>query len=255
MGVGFTVAANAYDRFMGQYSVPLAAEFVRLADISSGHRCLDVGCGPGALTAKLVSLVGPELVAAVDPSVPFVAAARERLPGVDIQTGTAEDLPFSDNTFDRALAQLVVQFMTDPVKGLRDMARVTRSGGLIAACVWDHAGGHGPLSPFWQAAHKMDGRAPTEALLAGTAKGQLAELFDAAGLKDIEQASLSVRVDFDSLAAWWEPFTLGVGPAGDYVSGLDDRRRRELQSACAGMLPAPPFTIDATAWAVRARTR
>ena len=255
MAVGFTVAADAYDRFMGRYSVPLAVEFIRLADIGSGQRCLDVGCGPGALTARLVSVVGTGLVAAVDPSAPFVAAAKDRLPGVDIRAGTAEDLPFPDQTFDVSLAQLVVHFMSNPVAGLREMARVTRSGGVVAACVWDHAGERGPLSPFWQAVHKLDSLAPTEALLAGTAKGQLTELFHTAGLKDIEQATLDVRVQFDSFADWWEPFTLGVGPAGDYVNGLDARHQRELRSACAELLPAAPFVVEAMAWAVRARTR
>ena len=247
------MAADAYDRFMGHYSVPLAAEFIRLVDVGAGLRCLDVGCGPGALTARLVSAVGAGLVAAVDPSEPFVAAARTRLPGVDIASGTAEELPFPDGVFDVALALLVVHFMSDPVAGLREMGRVTRSGGVVAACVWDNAGGRGPLATFWRAVEQVGGLAAPEARRAGTAEGHLAELFEAAGLKEIEQGSLSVRVEFNSFASWWEPFTLGVGPAGDYVNGLDAGRRAELRAACADLLPAAPFGIDATAWAVRAR--
>ena len=100
---------------------------------------LDVGCGPGALTAELVRRLGPGSVSAVDPSEPFVAAARERHPGVDVQRASAEELPFEDQEFDAALAQLVVHFMADPVAGLREMARVTREQGVVAACVWDLA--------------------------------------------------------------------------------------------------------------------
>ncbi|MBP2216621.1 methyltransferase domain-containing protein [Arthrobacter sp. CAN_C5] len=253
--MGFDVAADAYDRFMGQYSGPLGGEFLRLAGVRSGHRALDVGCGPGALTARLVSLLGAGGVAAVDPSPPFVAAARNRLPGVDIRRGAAEHLPFADSVFDATLAQLVIHFLADPVAGLREMSRVTRSGGVVAACVWDHAGGKGPLATFWEAVQSIDDRALTEALLPGTAEGQLADLFDTAGLLEIEQGSASVRVEFGSFAAWWEPFTLGVGPAGDHVRCLDVRGRDELRHACAGLLPAAPFGIDATAWTVRARAR
>ena len=116
---------------------------------------LDVGCGPGALTAELVRRLGPDAVTAIDPSPPFVAAAAARFPRVDVRTGAAEDLPFADDSFDAALAQLVVHFMTDPVQGLREMRRVTRPGGTVGACVWDHGGGQGPLSLFWRAGHDL----------------------------------------------------------------------------------------------------
>jgi ubiquinone/menaquinone biosynthesis C-methylase UbiE len=139
--VSFDVGADAYLRFMGRYSEPLAVQFADLAGIGRGQRVLDVGCGPGALTAELVSRAGTDAVSAVDPSASFAAAVRERLPGVDVRRSAAERLPFPDDAFDAALAQLVVHFMTDPVAGLREMGRVTRPGGVISACVWDHAGG------------------------------------------------------------------------------------------------------------------
>src|SRR5579871_4416570 len=101
----FTVAAEAYDRFMGRYSVPLAPLFCEFAEIAAGQRALDVGCGPGALTAELAERLGPASVCAVEPSEPFVAAARERHPGVDVRHGVAEELPFPDGEFDAALAQ------------------------------------------------------------------------------------------------------------------------------------------------------
>ena len=143
-------AAVAYRRFMGRFSEPLAVPFADLLQVGAGHRVLDVGCGPGALTAELARRVGPDRVGAVDPSEPFVAAAREACPGVDIRVARAEALPFGDDEFDRAAAQLVVHFMTDPVAGLAEMGRVTRPGGSVAACVWDHGAGSGPLSTFWR---------------------------------------------------------------------------------------------------------
>src|SRR5690348_4038985 len=118
--MGFDVSATAYDRFMGRYSGQLAAPMADLAGVAPGGRALDVGCGPGVLTAELVARLGPDRVTAADPSASFVAAARERLPGVEVVEAVAEDLPFADGAFDAALAQLVVHFMTDAVAGLRE---------------------------------------------------------------------------------------------------------------------------------------
>ena len=144
--MSFAVAADAYDRFMGRYSVPLAPLFAEFAKVDAGQKVLDVGCGPGALTSELVRRLGPSSVVAVDPSATFVTAARERHPEIVVRQGAAERLPFDDGAFDAALAQLVVHFMTDPIVGLGEMGRVTRQGGSVAACVWDHAGGSGPLA-------------------------------------------------------------------------------------------------------------
>ena len=146
--MNFDVTADAYARFMGRYSEPLAVQFAELVGAQAGHRALDVGCGPGALTAQLVERLGAEAVCAIDPSPSFVAAIRARFPEVDVQSGVAEHLPFPDDCFDLAFAQLVVHFMTDAVSGLLEMARVTRPDGLVAACVWDHAGERTPLAAF-----------------------------------------------------------------------------------------------------------
>lgn len=251
--MSFTVAAEAYDRFMGRYSVPLAPQLADFAAVVAGQRVLDVGCGPGALTAELVSRLGPAAVSAVDPSEPFVAAARDRHPGVSVQRASAEQLPFGDQSFDAALAQLVVHFMTDPVVGLREMARVTLERGVVAACVWDHAGGHGPLGLFWEAARESDPEVEDESRLAGARKGHLADLFEAAGLHDIEQRTLSVSVEHPSFDEWWEPFTLGVGPAGSYTAGLDAKGQARLRELCREKLPSAPFELSAQAWAARGR--
>jgi SAM-dependent methyltransferase len=249
--VSFTVAADAYDRFMGRYSAPLAPRFADFAAIAADQRVLDVGCGPGALTAELVTRLGAAAVSAVDPSEPFVAAAQARYPGVEVRRAAAEQLPFVDQVFDVALAQLVVHFMADPVAGLREMARVTQAHGVVAACVWDHAGGQGPLSVFWEAAHQLDPDVEDESQLAGARKGHLAQLFEAAGLREIEESALAVTVDHPSFEEWWEPFTLGVGPAGSYAARLDANRQDQLRELCRELLPAAPFELTVVAWAAR----
>jgi SAM-dependent methyltransferase len=249
--VSFAVGADAYDRFMGRYSVPLAPQLADFAKVAAGQHVLDVGCGPGALTAELVTRLEPDAVAAVDPSESFVAAAQERHPGVSVQRAAAEELPFEDQAFDAALAQLVVHFMADPVVGLREMARVTREGGVVAACVWDHAGGQGPLSLFWDAARELDSDVEDESQLAGSREGHLAELFHAAGLREVEENALSVSVEHPSFEDWWEPYTLGVGPAGEYAAGLDAKRQAQLRECCRELLPAAPFVLTSRAWAAR----
>jgi len=251
--VSFDVAADAYLRFMGRYSEPLAAQFADLAGIGRGQRVLDVGCGPGALTAVLASRAGADAVSAIEPSASFAAATRERLPGVDVRQFPAEQLPFPDDAFDAALAPLVVHFMTDPVAGLRQMTRVTRPGGVVAACVWDHAGGRGPVSAFWRAVRELDPAADDESGLAGAREGHLAALFAQAGLDEIQASTLTVRVGQPDFASWWEPFTLGVGPAGAYLAALDEDRRNALREQCRRQLPDGPFAVSATAWAATGR--
>jgi SAM-dependent methyltransferase len=249
--VSFDVAAEAYDRFMGRYSLLLSPQLADLAEVYGGQRVLDVGCGPGALTAELVKRLEPAAVSAVDPSEPFVVAARARNPGVDVRQASAEQLPFPDQTFDAALAQLVVHFMSDPVAGLAEMARVTRLDGVVAACVWDHGGGQGPLSLFWKAARELDPEVDDESQLPGAREGHLAELFEAAGLKEIEETTLSASLEHPSFEEWWEPFTRGVGPAGSYVASLDEERQAELRENCRSLLPYAPFVLIARAWAAR----
>jgi ubiquinone/menaquinone biosynthesis C-methylase UbiE len=249
--VSFAVPPESYDRFMGVYSVQLAPQLADLADVESGQRVLDVGCGPGALSTELVGRLGADAVSAVDPSESFVAAARERLPGVTVERASAEVLPFPDASFDAALAQLVVHFMSDPVAGLAEMGRVTRAGGVVAACVWDHAGRRSPLAPFWDAARVLEPDVDDESELAGAREGHLRELFEAAGLGEVEDTAVTATVEHPTFEEWWEPFTFGIGPAGGFVAGLSSERRRELRELCRERLPVAPFTISARAWAVR----
>jgi SAM-dependent methyltransferase len=243
----FMVSPEAYGRFMGRYAEPLAAVFLEFAGVQAGDKVLDVGCGPGALTARLLS-AGAE-VSAIDPSPPFAEAMGVRFPNVDVRLGTAEQLPYDTDAFDAALAQLVVHFMADPVAGVRQMARVTRRGGVIAACVWD--GPTGALAPFWDAVHTLDPEAEDEALLSGAHEGHLTELFETAGLDDVEERSIAIDVVHPTFEEWWEPYTFGVGPAGDYVQRLDDDARGHLESVARERLGDGPFTVTATAWAGR----
>jgi SAM-dependent methyltransferase len=249
--MSFDVAAEAYDRFMGRYSRLLSSQLADLASVRAGQRVLDVGCGTGALTGELVARLGPAAVAAVDPSEPFVAASRQRHPGVDVRRSLAEQLPFPDAAFDTALAQLVVHFMKDPVKGLAEMRRVTHRDGIVAACVWDHGGGEGPLGIFWDAARTLDPGIDGESHLPGAREGHLAEWFEAAGMREIDSTALSVSLQHPSFDAWWEPFTRGVGPAGAYLASLDADQRTMLREECRRQVPSEPFTVTAVAWGAR----
>ena len=249
--MSFDVAAEAYDGFMGRYSRLLSGQLADLASVRRGQRALDVGCGTGALTDELVARLGPDAVAAVDPSRSFVAATRARHPGVDVRQAPAERLPFPDGAFDAALAQLVVHFMPDPVAGLVEMRRVARPDGVVAACVWDHAGEQGPLRLFWRAARELDPDIDDESGLPGTGEGHLAELFEAAGLREIESRALSVSLEHPTFDAWWEPFTRGVGPAGAYLASLEADRRAAVREECRRLVPSEPFVVTAVAWASR----
>jgi SAM-dependent methyltransferase len=247
----FNVAAESYDRFMGRYSTLLAPQMADFAGVAAGQRVVDVGCGPGALTAELVARVGAANVAAAEPSEPFVTAARQRFPGVDIRHAAAEHLPFPDAAFDTSIAQLVVHFMADPVGGLREMARVTKPGGVVSASVWDHSGGRGPVSLFWTAARSIDDTIVDESDLAGAREGHLAQLFEAAGINDIEAGELTVRREHQTFEDWWEPYMAGVGPAGAYVAGMETAARDRLRDHLRALLPEAPFTLESVAWTAR----
>jgi SAM-dependent methyltransferase len=253
--MSFDVAAESYDRFMGGWSRQLSPLLADLAEVAAGQRVLDVGCGPGSLIGELVARVGAENLAAIDPSPPFVEAARARYPGVDVRLGSAELLPFHARTFDAALAQLVVHFMRDPVAGIREMARVAKHGGVVAACVWDFGGDRGPLGPFWPAAREIRPDVDDESHRAGARQGHLVQLFTDAGLEDVGEVELAVTRTYPSFEEWWTTFTRGVGPAGTFYASLDPGEQSTLEARCRELLPVGSFTLTAHAWAARGRAR
>jgi SAM-dependent methyltransferase len=246
--MAFEVSPLAYDRFMGRYSGPLATSFADLVDLHAGQRALDVGCGTGALTAVLVQRLGAQAVEGIDPSQSFISALTQGFPETKFQLGTAEKLPYADAQFDRTLAQLVVHFMSDPTAGLAEMARVTRPGGIVAANVWDFE--VGPLALFWRAARELDASAIGERDRPGSREGQLAELFTAAGMTSPSASRLTVRVIHPHFEDWWDPFTLGVGPAGSHVQTLTGEEQAALREHCRELLPEGPFPMTAAAWTV-----
>ncbi len=250
----FNVAGDAYDRFMGRYSRELAPRLIEFAGIGPGVRVLDVGCGPGALSERLAGVVGAEQVGAVDPSEPFVAACRERVPGADVRRGDAEELPWEDDAFDAAVAQLVVNFMRDPLGGASEMRRVVRDGGVVAACTWDYGDGMEMLRLFWNAARSLDEGAPDEGrTMRYRSTEELEELWREAGLDSVETAYLTVETTYSGFDDLWEPFTFGVGPAGSYCAALEPERRQQLRERLFEGVGSPggSFTLGARACAVR----
>ena len=167
-----------------------------------------------------------------------------------MRLAAAEELPFGDDEFDAALAQLVVHFMADPPRGLAEMSRVTRAGGMVAACVWDHACERTPLAPFWKAAREIAPEIEDEGTLAGGHEGHLTELFQQAGLDDVEETALTVRGEHPTFEDWWQPFTLGVGPAGAAYQQLSPEQQRAVEARCRELLPEP-ITLETRAWAAR----
>jgi ubiquinone/menaquinone biosynthesis C-methylase UbiE len=254
--MSFAVAGDKYDRFMGRYSRELAPLLIVFAGVEPGTSAVDVGCGPGALTERLVERLGADHVAAADPSEPFVAAASERAPGADVRQAAAEELPFEDDRFDAALSQLVVNFMRDADAGVSEMRRVVRPGGIVAACTWSYATDMEMLRRFWDAARRLKPDAPDEgSTMRYRTAEELDELWRRVGLSDVETDHLTVETTYTGFDDLWEPFTFGVGPAGSYLESLEPDQQEALRRELFTGLnePTGPITLSATACAVRGR--
>ncbi len=248
----FAAQAEQYDRFMGRYAPSLAPALADACGVRPDMRVVDVGCGPGGLTRELVARVGAEKVAAIDPAPQFVAACRDRNPGADVREGVAEELPWADGQFDAALSCLVLGFMRDPELGVLEMARVACPGGTVAACMWDkEKGGMTMLQTFWTAVQRVDPGVEGERPMAGTAEGDIAERFERAGLQDVTASALEARADYAGFDDLWEPFTFGIGPAGQYLASLPDDRSAQVREECRAALPDGSFSLDARAWFAR----
>lgn len=239
-----------YDRFMGRYSEALAPEFARAAGVPADEHVLDVGCGTGILTQVLAGVAGANRVAAVDPSEPFVAACRVRVPGADVRVARAESLPFADESFGCALAQLVFHFVEDRSAAAAEMRRVTRPGGRVAACVWDFTGGMTMLRAYWDAAREVDPNAPDERERFGGRPGELARLWREAGLGEVEQGSVQVSCRYQGFDELWESLTDAAGAVGAHVASLEAAKREALRHALRRQLGSPvgSFSLTARAW-------
>ena len=251
----FRTPAEAYDRHIGRYGSELAQALAGIAGVRPGQRVLDVGCGPGALARELAALLGADRVAAVDPSEPFAEACRRRLPGVHVEVAPAEALPFADDAFDHALSQLVVNFMTDPVAGVREMSRVTRPGGTVAAAVWDYAGEMTLLRRFWDAAVALDPAAADldeGRCMPYCTPDELGGLWSAAGLADPRVSAVVAEAGYDGFEDLWQPLERGVAPSGAYAASLPPERREALKAELRRRLGAgdEPFRLTARAWVV-----
>jgi SAM-dependent methyltransferase len=248
--MSFDVSGNAYDRFMGRYSRELAPAFADFAGLEAGQRVVDVGCGSGVLAEELARRVGADHVAGADPS-PLLDACAERVPGADLKRAAAEDLPWPDDSFDAALAQLVVHFMSDPEAGIAEMARVTRPGGVVAACTWDFSGGMKLLGTYWESAKALEPGAESESSAFDEAR--LDALWRGAGLGDVEIGTLVVSSQYEDFDELWDTFLLGVGPAGRHLVSQPPERQSAIRAEYFSRLgePAGAFELDGRAWAVR----
>jgi ubiquinone/menaquinone biosynthesis C-methylase UbiE len=244
---------EAYDRYIGRYSPALARELIAAAGVRSGMRVLDVGCGPGPLTAAIVA-AGCETTA-VDPSLPFATACAERNPTAQVEVAPAEEIPFDDDSFDAALAQLVVNFMQDPVAGVGQMRRVTRPGGTVGAAVWDYGGAMTLLRTFWDAAVALDSSAPDEESMRNATPSELATLWTTTGLTGVTTGEAIVRASYSGFEDLWAPFEAGVGPAGGYAVSLDEDSRAALKDQMRRRLDVAeePFDLTARAFIVTGR--
>jgi ubiquinone/menaquinone biosynthesis C-methylase UbiE len=239
---------------MGRYSLPLASRFAGFAGVTQGQRALDVGCGPGALTGELVKQLGSEQVAACDPSEPFVVVCAERNPGVDVRPGSAERVPFDDASFDVALSQLVLHFVSDPAAAGIEMARVVKPGGTVASCVWNFEEEMQMLRTFWDAALTLDPEAPAEQRVMRFGRtGELSQWLSDAGMVDVVETTLTVTSTYGGFDELWNGFLAGIGPAGSYCLALPPEDREALRSAMFAGLGKPDGSITLSAGAIAAR--
>jgi SAM-dependent methyltransferase len=251
--------AEAYERFMGRWSQSLAPHFLKFAGVKDGDRVLDVGSGPGSLALAVLQEGSASRVVGIDPSPAYVAHARTRAGAgnATFEEGDAQRLRFPDESFDAALALLVVNFIPDRAAAVREMARVTRPGGGVAAAVWDYGDGMEMLRVFWDEAVALDPAAgpKDERHMPACRAGELAALWKAQGLLDIREEPLVIPLNFSSFEDFWSPFREGQGPAGAYVASLSEGPRRDLGERLRRRLLGEggdrPITLNARAWAVR----
>jgi SAM-dependent methyltransferase len=250
---------DAYEPYVGRWSRLVADEFLRWLSMPPHKRWLDLGCGTGALTEAILAHVQPQEVWAVDSSEGYLAFARRRVRDdrIRFRLGNAQALPLGSDIFDVAVSGLMLNFLPDPARGLTEMARVTGTGGLLAAYVWDYADGMQLMRYFWDAAVDLDpgARDLDEGLRFPLCRPEALErLFRDCGLDAITICAIDVATAFPDFEAYWSPFLGGQGPAPGYAVALSPDRQQALRELVRSRLPAAPdgsIRLTARAWAVQ----
>lgn len=250
-----------YDLQMGRWSRRLAPLLIDFAGVTDGGGFLDVGCGTGSLTFALADRPHVGAITGVDLSSEYIAHAsrHRRDPRICFEVGDATELHFEDQSFDHALSSLVLQFIPEPDRAVREMRRVTRSGGTVAAATWDSRGGLVVRRMFFDTAAVIDPNAATCRALACTRpmsrKDGLARAWNDAGLVDVEVDSLTIRMDYESFLDFWSSTDGKDGPVAEYVGTLDAETkltlRRLMEAAYLDGAPDGSRSYAATAWAVK----
>lgn len=224
-----------------------------------GDCVLDVGCGTGSLSSAIARTTGASKVVGVDPSPGFIEYARSHNvdPRVSFEVGDAQNLSFPDGFFDRCLASLIVNFIPDAAKAVREMRRVTKPGGVAGTCMWDSGGGMEMQQSFWDAASALEpeaGQFRERNQRYGSA-ARLSELWAGSGLSNVEVKDLTIPLEFGSFDDLWLPYLGGQGPAGTYLAGLSKEHQEAFKEKLRGNLlgtgPDRPFTLQGKVWAVR----
>jgi len=254
-------AGEPYEQFMGRWSRALASLFVRFAGVRDGDAVLDVGSGTGTLAAAIAAAAPAGTIIGVDPSEAYVAFARARLTGdrIRFEVGDARRLQFDDSSFDRTVSALMLNFIPAPETAVREMRRVTRPGGTVAAAVWDYGDGMEMLRVFWDEVVALDPAAEPrdERHLPLCRRGQLAALWREQDLAEVVEEPLTIALPFASFDDYWLPFLTRQGPAGAYVSSLTAdvcvQLRQRLRKRLIGDGGGRPVTLSGRAWAVRGK--
>jgi SAM-dependent methyltransferase len=258
----FTVHdASGYEKLMGRWSQKLAPLFIDFAGISAGEKILDVGCGTGSLTFALLKAAELKEITAIDYSPVFVAETIRRRtdPRIKVEQGDACALAFDDGAFDRALALLVLHFVTDAGKAVAEMRRVVRPGGVVAASVWDHLGGMpgmrmmaDTVAALGEAGRQFRARYCFQPMMM---PGEMRATFIEQGLLQVSETQLMIRMDYSNFDDYWSPMAAGEGPFGKFLSSLDapDRARAEaaVREAYQAGQPDGPRSFANVAWACR----
>lgn len=264
MNVSSTFAAadgDGYELVMGRWSKRLALPFLDFAGTRDGDRVLDVGCGTGHLAQAIVERSMPSAVCAIDFAPAYIdyARSRSRDTRVVFDVGDACAMKFADHTFDRVFSLLVLHFVPQATQAISEMRRVTKPGGVVAAAVWDVRGGFVANRIFFDTAAVLDPKANERRARnytrPMTKPGELATAWREAGLHDVVESALSIRMEFTSFEDYWAPYDGREGPAAEYVATLGKAERSRLIDALrAAYLDGEPDGLRsyaALAWVVR----